>query len=108
MSRVKQIRQKDFQREIIEANLPVLVDFFAEWCRPCLRMKPFIKEIAEEFEGKIKVCEVNVDENPSEAAKYGVRGIPTIFFFKNGEVAARVVGVVGKKELLQRVIKLIG
>jgi thioredoxin 1 len=71
-------------------------------------MKPFIKEIAEEFEGKIKVCEVNVDENPSEAAKYGVRGIPTIFFFKNGEVAARVVGVVGKKELLQRVIKLIG
>ncbi len=108
MSKIKEIKENDFQKEIIEANLPVLVDFWAEWCRPCLKMKPFIKEIAEEFEGKIKVCEVNVDENPSEAAKYGVRGIPSIFFFKNGELAARVVGVVGKKELLRHVVKLIG
>ncbi len=92
MDKIKQIKEEDFQKEIIEANVPVLVDFWAQWCRPCLKMQPFLKEISEEFEGKMKVCEVNVDENPGEAAKYGVRGIPTIFFFKNGEVAARVVG----------------
>lgn len=108
MSEIKQVKQEDFQKEIIEADLPVLVDFWAEWCHPCLKMKPSLKEISEEFEGKIKICEVNVDENPSEPAKYGVRGIPTILFFKNGEVAARIVGVVGKKELLRHVFRLIG
>lgn len=108
MPNIKQIKEGDFQKEVIEAKLPVLVDFWAEWCHPCLKMKPLIKEISEEFEGKIKVCELNVDQNPSDAAKYGVRGIPTIFFFKNGEVAGRVVGVLRKKELLRHVVKLIG
>ena len=108
MATVKEIKEENFQKEVIEANLPVLVDFWAEWCNPCLKMKPLIKEIAEEFEGRIKVCELNVDQNPAEAAKYGIRSIPTIFFFKNGEVAGRVVGVVGKKELLKYVVKLIG
>lgn len=108
MTKFKQIKEKDFQEEVIESELPVLVDFWAEWCSPCLKMKPLIKEIGEEFEGRIKVCELNVDQNPGNAANYGVRSIPTIFFFKNGKVTGRVVGVVGKKELLKHVVKLIG
>lgn len=108
MAEVKQIKEEDFQKEVIEADLPVLVDFWAEWCNPCLKMKPLIKEIGKEFEGKIKICELNVDQNPGKAANYGIKSIPTIFFFKNGEVAGRVVGIVGKKELLKHVVKLIG
>ena len=108
MAGVKEIKEENFQKEVIEADLPVLVDFWAEWCNPCLKMKPLIKKIGEEFEGRIKVCELNVDQNPGKAAKYGIRSIPTIFFFKNGEVVGRVVGVVGKKELLKYVLKLIG
>ena len=108
MAGIKQIKEDDFQKEVIEANLPVLVDFWAEWCNPCLKMKPLIKQISEEFEGKIKVCELNVDQNPAKAANYGIRSIPTIFFFKNGEVVSQVVGVVGKKEILKHMVKLIG
>jgi thioredoxin 1 len=108
MAEVKQIKEENFQKEVLETDLPVLVDFWAEWCNPCLKMKPLIEEISQEFKGKIKVCELNVDQNPGKAATYGIRSIPTIFFFKNGEVAGQVVGVVGKKELLKHVVKLIG
>lgn len=89
----------NFDSEVLQSNIPVLVDFWATWCAPCKAIAPVIDAIAQDYEGKVKVGKVNVDENPATPAKYGVRGIPTILLVKDGKVLDQVVGAVPKSQL---------
>ena len=107
MSRVKELKEEDFQEKVLEADKPVVIDFWAKWCNPCLKMDPIVEELSEEFKGKVKIYKLNVDENTSKAAEYGVRGISVYFFFKDGEVVDRVVAIISKKVLPRCLIKLI-
>ena len=107
MTEVKELKENAFQEKVLRSDKPVMVDFWAKWCNPCLRMEPVVEELSEEFKGKVEIYKLNVDENASKAAEYGVRGIPAYFFFKNGEVVDRVVGMTSKKELLHRLMRLI-
>jgi len=91
------LTDENFKKEVLEANLPVLVDFWAPWCGPCQTAGPVIEELAKEHEGKIKVGKLNVDENPQIGQKYGILSIPTVIIFKNGEEVKRQVGFVGKE-----------
>ena len=89
----------DFVPKVLESNIPVLVDFWAEWCAPCHMVTPVVEEIAREYQGKLKVCKVNVDEAPDAASKYGIMSIPTLAIFKNGNIVDKVIGVVPKAQL---------
>jgi len=82
----------NFEEEVIKSKLPVLVDFYAEWCGPCKMMAPLIDKLAKEYDGKWKIAKVNVDESPQTSAKYGIQSIPSLKFFKNGEVVDELLG----------------
>ena len=99
MGNVTELKDDDFQQEVLAANEPVLVDFWAPWCGPCRQITPLIEELAVENEGSAKVLKVNIDENPQTAQTYGVMSIPTIMVFKNGDVKERFVGVQPKAKL---------
>ena len=94
------ITTENFEQEVLKADLPVLVDFWATWCGPCRLVGPIVSEIAEECEGKIKVGKVNVDDEPALAAKFGITGIPTLLAFKNGELVNQQIGYAPKATLL--------
>jgi len=89
----------NFEREVIQSDIPVLVDFWATWCAPCKAISPLVDAVADEYAGKVKVGKVNVDENQATPGKYGVRGIPTIILFKDGAVIDQIVGAVPKSQL---------
>lgn len=93
------IDEKSFDTEVLQANIPVVVDFWAEWCAPCRMLAPIIDEVAGEYSGKVKFVKVNVDENPNLSQKYSVRGIPTLILFKHGEVESSKVGMLTKSQL---------
>ena len=88
-----------FEQEVIQAEGTVLVDYWADWCGPCKMIAPILDEIAEEYDGKLKIAKLNIDENPNTPPKYGIRGIPTLMLFKGGEVEATKVGAVSKSQL---------
>ncbi|MEO9654533.1 thioredoxin TrxA [Marinomonas dokdonensis] len=96
-----QITDAQFAEEVLNSELPVIVDFWAPWCGPCKMIAPVLEDIAVEFEGRLKVVKLNVDENQETAPKYNVRGIPTLLIVKGGEVAATKVGAVSKSQLVE-------
>ena len=93
------VTDSSFEQEVLNASGPVLIDFWAEWCGPCKMIAPILNEIAEEFAGKLTVAKINIDENPNTPAKYGVRGIPTLTLFKDGNILATKVGALSKSQL---------
>jgi len=97
------IADSNFKQEVLESNLPVLVDFWAEWCAPCHMIAPAVEEIAKEYSGRLKVCKLNVDEAPKTASEYGVMSIPTLAIFKGGEIVDKSVGVMSKDVLAAKI-----
>ncbi|MCP3176450.1 MAG: thioredoxin [Desulfuromonadales bacterium] len=97
--KVLQLTDDNFESEVLKSSVPVLVDFWASWCAPCKAIAPVVDGLAAEYEGKVKIAKVNVDENPATPGQYGVRGIPTIILFKDGKVLDQVVGAVPKNQL---------
>jgi len=93
------LTDESFETDVIKSNVPVLVDYWAEWCGPCKSIAPMLEEIAEEYEGKLVVAKLNIDDNTDTAPKYGIRGIPTLMLFKDGEVEATKVGALNKSQL---------
>ena len=96
------ITDDSFQVEVVDSSLPVLVDFWAVWCGPCRMVAPIVDELAVEYEGRVKVGKVDVDSEQKIAADYGIRSIPTLLIFKNGELADQVVGAVPKNQLVEK------
>ena len=93
------VTDDSFDQEVLTADGPVLVDYWAEWCGPCKMISPVLEEIAQEYNGRVKVAKLNIDENPNTPPKYGIRGIPTLMLFKSGNVEATKVGAVSKSQL---------
>jgi thioredoxin 1 len=96
---ILQLTDATFEQDVIRSSDPVLVDYWAEWCGPCKMIAPILEEIASEYHGKIKVAKLNIDDNPQTPPKYGIRGIPTLMLFKNGNVEATKVGALSKSQL---------
>ena len=96
------ITDATFEEEVIKADTPVLVDFWADWCAPCKMIAPIVEDLAEEYDGKVKFAKLDVDSNPKSAMNYGVRGIPTLLIFNGGEAVGQVVGAVPKSVLKER------
>lgn len=96
---IVQLSDDSFEDEVLKSDVPVLVDYWAEWCGPCKMIAPVLEEIAEEYQGKVKIAKLNIDDHSQTPPRYGIRGIPTLMLFKGGEVEATKVGAVSKSQL---------
>ena len=99
MSQIMHITDDSFEKEVLQSDQAVLVDYWAEWCGPCKMITPVLEEVATEYSGKLTVAKLNIDDNPNTPPKYGIRGIPTLMLFKGGHVEATKVGAVSKSQL---------
>jgi thioredoxin 1 len=104
MKNIVEGTDNNFDQEVIKSNIPVLVDFWAPWCGPCRMVSPLVDELAEEFTGKLKVVKVNTDENQEIAVKYGIRSIPTLGIFKNGEIVDGIIGALPKQAIKDKLL----
>jgi len=93
----------NFEQEVLKSDIPVLVDFWATWCMPCLKIAPIVEELSEEYQGKLKVGKVNVEENQTIPRQYGIRSIPTLLIFKDGQVFSQIVGMQAKRNLEEKI-----
>ncbi|MDD3806782.1 MAG: thioredoxin [Candidatus Marinimicrobia bacterium] len=98
-----EVNDETFEKEVLKSDIPVVVDFWAEWCMPCRMIAPSLEEIAKEMSGKVLIAKLNVDKSPLIAQKYGIRSIPTLLIFKNGTVAETIVGAVPKNVIRQKI-----
>ena len=97
--KIVHVTDDNFENEVLESAEPVLVDYWAEWCGPCKMIAPVLDEICDEYDGRVKIAKLNIDDNPNTPPRYGIRGIPTLMLFKNGELEATKVGAVSKSQL---------
>ena len=104
---VVHVTESNFEEEVVKSDIPVLVDFWAEWCGPCKMIAPILDEIAKEYGEKLKICKIDVDSNPEIAPKFGIRGIPTLIMFKDGNAESTKVGAVSKSQLIEFVDEII-
>jgi thioredoxin 1 len=107
MSKALEVTDSTFEQEVLQATQPVLVDFWAVWCSPCKAVAPIVEELAGEYEGKLKVMKLDVDDNPRTAVAYGVQSIPTLLVFKDGKPAERIIGAVPKKAIVDKIQSVI-
>lgn len=97
------LNDNNFKTEVLNSQIPVLVDFYADWCQPCKMLSPLIEEIGREYQGKLKVCKINVEEAPEVTSSYGIMSIPTLMLFKNGKVSDQLTGVLTKQQLNKKI-----
>jgi thioredoxin 1 len=107
MADLLHVSDANFEDEIVKADIPAMVDFWAEWCGPCKMVGPTVEALAKEYAGKIKIAKMNVDENRETPAKFGIRSIPTLILFKNGKVAQTIVGALPKSDIEEALKKLL-
>jgi thioredoxin 1 len=105
--KIMQISDSEFDSKVLQGDLPCLVDFWAPWCGPCKAIGPMIDELAEEYDGKLRIAKMNVDDNPATPGKYGIRAIPTLILFKDGEKVDQITGAVGKPQLTELINKVV-
>jgi thioredoxin 1 len=107
MANLLEISDQSFDTEVLQSPLPVLIDFWAPWCAPCRAIAPIVEELAREFEGRVKIVKMNVDDNPQTPTRYGVRGIPNLILFQGGTVREQIVGAVAKKRLVDAISQVV-
>ncbi len=107
MAKVLDVTDASFEREVLESSLPVLVDFWAEWCAPCRALAPVVKDIAASYDGRLRVAKLDVDSSPAVPARFQVRAMPTLLFFKNGQVVDSIVGAVPKQRIEAKLATLL-
>ncbi len=105
---VVHVTDQNFENEVLKSDVPVMIDFWAAWCGPCRAIAPVIEELAEEYAGRVKVCKMNVDENPITPGRFGIRAIPTLIFFKDGQAVDQITGAVAKAIIESVLKRLVG